>query len=84
MKSPIKYMAPYVHSLQWIFNFLGGGEFLPSNFIIDFLADFVCDSFLNDEVCGSILFLLCGFDEAQLNATMLETIMHHTPAGKHS
>ena len=32
-------------------------------------------------VCSNILFLLCGFDEAQLNETLLETIMHHTPAG---
>lgn len=28
-----------------------------------------------------MLFVLCGFDEAQLNKTMLETITHHTPAG---
>ena len=32
-------------------------------------------------VCESALFLLCGFDEPQLNKTLLETIMHHTPAG---
>ena len=30
MKSPIKYLAPFTGSLQWIFDYLGGGEFLPS------------------------------------------------------
>ena len=44
MKSPIKYLAPFTSSLQWIFDYLGGGEFLPSNFIMDWLADTVCDS----------------------------------------
>jgi len=83
MLSPIKYLAPYTDSIQWIVDYLGGGEFLPSNFIMDFLASFVCDSssLFPIEACESVLFLLCGFDEAQLNATMLETITHHTPAG---
>ena len=81
MKSPIRYLAPFSNSVGWIANFLGGGEFLPSNFIMDILADLVCDSFLIDELCSSVLFVLCGFDEAQLNKTMLETITHHTPAG---
>ena len=27
------------------------------------------------------MFLLCGFDAAQLNETLLPTILHHTPAG---
>ena len=84
MLSPIKYLAPYTDSIQWIVDYLGGGEFLPSNFIMDFLASFVCDSssIFPVEACESVLFLLCGFDEAQLNQTMLETITHHTPAGK--
>ncbi len=47
---------------------------------MDLLSDLVCDSFI-DELCSSVIFLLCGFDEAQLNRTMLETIVHHTPAG---
>ena len=81
MKSPIRYLAPFSNSVGWIANFLGGGEFLPSNFIMDILADLVCDSSLIDELCSSVLFVLCGFDEAQLNKTMLETITHHTPAG---
>ena len=32
-------------------------------------------------LCESVLFLLCGYDPAQLNETLLDTIVHHTPAG---
>ena len=32
-------------------------------------------------ICTNILFILCGFDEPQMNTTLLETIMKHTPAG---
>ena len=81
MQSPIKYLAPFTSSIQWIWDYLGGGEFLPSNFIMDFLASYVCDSSSLELACESVLFLLCGFDEAQLNQTMLSTITHHTPAG---
>ena len=103
MKSPIRYLAPYINSvqvnhsnlpkngqalqniqflqLQWIVDFLGGGEFLPSNIIMDILADLVCDENIFQGLCQSVLFVLCGFDEAQLNKTLLETITHHTPAG---
>lgn len=81
MQSPIKYLAPFTHSIEWILNFLGGGEFLPSNFIMDLLASYVCDSSSLEAVCESVLFILGGFDEAQMNQTMLETITHHTPAG---
>ena len=48
---------------------------------MDILADLVCGTTLIEELCESVLFVLCGFDEAQLNATMLDTITHHTPAG---
>ena len=37
--------------------------------------------FFFQDLCQSVLFVLAGFDEAQLNKTLLETITHHTPAG---
>ena len=60
---------------------MGLGEFLPSNWFIDWLAGILCDEGGFPGVCESILFILCGFDEAQMNHTMTETIMQHTPAG---
>merc|ERR1711894_425033 len=81
MKSPISIIAPFVYDVEWITDALGIGEFLPSNWFMDLLADLFCNEGIFQGVCSNILFLLCGFDEAQLNETLLETIMHHTPAG---
>ena len=66
---------------QWILEFLGLGEFLPSNAFMDWMAGFFCDEGSLQGICTNIIFVLCGFDEAQVNRTLLETIMHHTPAG---
>jgi hypothetical protein len=63
---------------------MGLGEFLPSNWLIDWFAGIACDEGAIPGVCESILVLLCGYDEAQMNRTLLETIMHHTPAGTSS
>merc|ERR1711860_210687 len=84
MKSPISIIAPFVYGVEWITDALGIGEFLPSNWFMDLLADLFCNEGIFQGVCSNILFLLCGFDEAQLNETLLETIMHHTPAGASS
>ena len=54
---------------------------MPSNQLMDFLAELICDEDSLPQVCGSIMYLLCGFDKAQLNETLLDTIVHHTPAG---
>ncbi len=48
---------------------------------MDVLADIFCDASWLQGVCESVLFLLCGFDPAQVNETLLETIVQHTPAG---
>ena len=48
---------------------------------MDILSDLVCDSLGLEELCESIFFILCGFDAAQMNQTMIETIVHHVPAG---
>ena len=47
---------------------------------MDLLAATVCDSVF-EQLCESILFLLAGFDDAQMNSTLLPTIISHTPAG---
>jgi len=81
MTSPLKYVAPFAGSIDWILEFLGLGEFLPSNAFMDWFAGFFCDEGGIQGICTNIIFVLCGFDEAQVNRTLLETIMHHTPAG---
>ena len=51
---------------------------------MDWLAELLCDEDSVPELCASVLFLLCGMDQEKLNMTLLDTIVHHTPAGASS
>jgi hypothetical protein len=51
---------------------------------MDMFADLVCDEDSLPQLCESIIFLLCGFDSGQANLTLIDTIVHHTPAGSSS
>merc|ERR1712002_504640 len=84
MKSPIRLLAPFYDAIQWIAEHMGMGEFLPSNWFMDWIADHVCGDDLLDIICYNIVFLLTGYDEQQMNKTMLPTIASHTPAGTSS
>ena len=57
---------------------------MPSSALIDSFADVVCDEDSLPQLCESIMFLLCGFDSGQANLTLIDTIIHHTPAGSSS
>merc|ERR1719270_3078026 len=81
MISPLKYIAPFTDQVWWITEFLGLGEFLPSNSFIDWIAGFFCDEGILQGVCSNVIFILAGYNEAQVNTTLLETIFQHTPAG---
>ena len=52
---------------------------------MDFIAAFACgDNKPLEFVCENIVFLLCGYDQAQMNATMMSTVASHIPAGTSS
>ena len=57
---------------------------MPSSALIDAFADVVCDEDSLPQLCESVMFLLCGFDSGQANLTLIDTIIHHTPAGSSS
>jgi lysosomal acid lipase/cholesteryl ester hydrolase len=82
MESPIRIIAPFTDEIEWIMEVLGIGEFLPSSWLMDLLAVLFCgENNPLQVVCTSIIFILCGFNPAQMNETLLPTIMMHTPAG---
>jgi len=65
-----------------ILTLMGIGEFMPSNWLIDCLASMFCnEGEFTQGLCSNILFIICGYDEQQLNKTLLPDILHHTPAG---
>lgn len=62
--------------------FFGANEFLPQNRILKWLAKYGCE--LTDAekyICENTIFVLCGFDKNQYNATLMPVILSHTPAG---
>ena len=51
---------------------MGVGEFLPSNLLIDCLASLFCHETITQGLCTNILFILCGYDEAQVSDSLVE------------
>ncbi|GBP33663.1 Lipase 3 [Eumeta japonica] len=82
-KSPlIRAVAPFTNSLERITKLLGANEFLPNGPINNFAGQVLClEEALTQFLCTNLLFLICGYNEEQLNTTMLPIVMGHTPAG---
>lgn len=61
---------------------LGIHEFFPSSKMMKKGGYFLCrDESLFQEVCANALFLIGGYNSAQLNRTMLPEILQYVPAG---
>lgn len=83
--SPIKYIASFSNSISWVVKHLGVGEFLPSNWLVHTLSLLFCKRSSGLQgVCSSIMFIIAGYDEAQLDKDLLPKILLHTPAGSSS
>ncbi|XP_071941868.1 gastric triacylglycerol lipase-like [Antedon mediterranea] len=81
MESPIRYLAAFLPEIQFLFDILGVKEFLPNTEFIDMLAEDLCnqpDTFL---FCKNIIFILCGYDDKNLNKSRLPVYFTHCPAG---
>lgn len=82
VKSPIRLLAPFSHDIELILKFFGGNEFMPQNKIIRYLAKYGCELTEAEKyICENTVFVLCGFDKEQYNATLMPVIFGHTPAG---
>lgn len=78
----IRVISPFVDSLDWIMSMLGINEFLPSTTLMELGGYILCrDTSPFQEVCANVLFLIGGFNSAQLNRTMIPAILQNTPAG---
>ncbi|KAI4471082.1 lysosomal acid lipase-related [Holotrichia oblita] len=75
-------LALFHNTLEWITSFLGIDEFLPSSGLYELIGQAACsDEALFQGVCSSVIFLICGWNSEQLNASMLPVIMSNAPAG---
>ncbi|KAB0799644.1 hypothetical protein PPYR_07524 [Photinus pyralis] len=63
-------------------NLIGVHELLPQHSFFAEIGDKLCgdNSFLQP-LCTNALFAICGFNPKQMNASLIPTIMGHTPAG---
>ena len=49
---------------------VGVGEFVPSKSFIDKIGEDLCKASIK-KICGGVIFLICGFDEKNLNYVTL-------------
>jgi len=80
LKSPLKYVAPYTDGFEQFFDKVEHGEFGPDTKLKDWVLDIICDD-ISPYICSNMMFLLFGFDQAQMNMTLIDKIDHHSPAG---
>ncbi|KAF2888335.1 hypothetical protein ILUMI_17838, partial [Ignelater luminosus] len=65
-----------------LYNILNKYEFLPRNEFLAQLGDTLCnDNSTFQILCTNALFAICGFNEKQMNSSLLPIIMGHTPSG---
>ncbi|XP_056386063.1 lysosomal acid lipase/cholesteryl ester hydrolase-like isoform X3 [Hyla sarda] len=59
----------------------GDKDFMPQSSWIKILSKHFCNLFPLDELCGNVFFLLCGFNERNLNMTRVHVYISYCPAG---
>ncbi|XP_041453357.1 gastric triacylglycerol lipase-like [Lytechinus variegatus] len=79
MTSPLRYLTYFLPEIKFLFEILGEGEFMPSNEFVKWLAKDMCT--VDKTLCSNVLFVICGFDEKNLNMTRLPVYVTHDPAG---
>ncbi|XP_006011159.1 gastric triacylglycerol lipase isoform X1 [Latimeria chalumnae] len=59
----------------------GKKEFLPQSKILKWISTHYCTKEPIQELCGNVFFLLCGFNEKNLNMSRVPVYTTHCPAG---
>ncbi|XP_019594548.1 lysosomal acid lipase/cholesteryl ester hydrolase [Rhinolophus sinicus] len=59
----------------------GVKQFLPQNAVLKWLSMHVCNHVILKELCGNVFFVLCGFNERNLNMSRVPVYITHSPAG---
>lgn len=59
----------------------GQKQFLPQSAMVKWLSTHVCTHVIMKELCANIFFLICGFNEKNLNMSRVDVYTTHCPAG---
>lgn len=81
MISPLRYIAHFTGEIEFLFKILGVRDFNLPPKIQEWLAEIACDKMLTEEICANVVFLLCGYDKAQMNETRMPVYAAHIPQG---
>ncbi|XP_065909438.1 gastric triacylglycerol lipase-like [Dysidea avara] len=81
IKGALSFIAGYYKELDLLFTLFGDGEFLPDDDFNKILARAVCPLPGVDDICGNLLFLVCGFDKKNMNFSRIPVYAAHNPAG---
>jgi len=81
IEGPLTVIADWTKELDWLLTIFGVNDFLPNNWVMDFLAKYVCGIATTNPLCVDILFLIAGPDSTQLNCSRIPVYVSHTPAG---
>ncbi|XP_004369971.1 lysosomal acid lipase/cholesteryl ester hydrolase isoform X1 [Trichechus manatus latirostris] len=75
-------LAKLAHMPDLIYKDLfGAKDFLPENAIVKWLGTHVCSQVILRKLCENIMFVLCGFNEKNLNMSRVDVYITHSPAG---
>lgn len=67
---------------QFVTDLVPNHEFAPSSRLVDRFSQIACtESQITSVFCSNLMFLFVGFNQEQLNETMLPVIVGHVPAG---
>merc|ERR1712126_555014 len=76
MKSPLRFLSPFVHEVEYLFKLIGINQFAPSNELTQTFVKYVCDENMVElKICENILYLLTGYDNAQSNMTLVPYVL---------
>ncbi|XP_022321182.2 gastric triacylglycerol lipase-like [Crassostrea virginica] len=81
VESPIRYLAPFAKGIEIFLELFGKYDFLPNKELFTLFAQDSCRRKAIDLICENILFLLGGYDSAQLNMTRIPVYVRDHPAG---
>ncbi|XP_005352219.2 lysosomal acid lipase/cholesteryl ester hydrolase [Microtus ochrogaster] len=59
----------------------GHKQFLPQSAVMKWLSTHVCTHVVIEELCTNVFFLICGFNEKNLNVSRVDVYTTHNPAG---
>ncbi|XP_047122127.1 lipase 3-like [Schistocerca piceifrons] len=78
----LQIVSQFIDQVEVLLQMIGMNEFNPNSEFMQLVGELMCsDEAFTQDICANIMFMIGGFNEAELNKTMLPVILAHSPAG---